>query len=98
MARHPARHRAREHGTGLNLSDATAYASLISVPSTGKTGAVRVVPGDPDGSYLIQKIEGAPGIVGERMPRDRRTVPDAEPDCDHPALDRARCCQQLTAM
>ena len=28
-----------------------------------------MVAGDPDRSYLVQKIEGAPGIVGERMPR-----------------------------
>jgi hypothetical protein len=27
------------------------------------------VPGNPDASYLIQKLEGAPGIVGQRMPR-----------------------------
>jgi hypothetical protein len=53
----------------LNLSDATAYAQLINVPSTGKSGSIRVVPGDPDTSYLVQKLEGAPGIVGQRMPR-----------------------------
>ena len=28
-----------------------------------------MVPGDPD-SYLIHKLEAAPGIVGERMPRN----------------------------
>jgi hypothetical protein len=54
---------------GLNLSDATAYASLVNVASSRKTGAIRVIPGDPTNSYLIQKIEGAPGIIGERMPR-----------------------------
>lgn len=54
---------------GLNLTGATAYNALVNAPSTGKAGAVRVIPGDPDGSYLIQKIEGAPGIVGDRMPR-----------------------------
>lgn len=53
----------------LNLADGTTYGQLIGVASSGKTGAVRVIPGDPPGSYLIQKIEGAPGIVGERMPR-----------------------------
>jgi hypothetical protein len=54
---------------GLNLSDATAYGSLVNVASSRKPGAIRVIPGDPINSYLIQKIEGAPGIVGERMPR-----------------------------
>ena len=53
----------------LNLTGATAYSNLVNVASTGKPGAVRVIPGDPDNSYLIHKIEGAPGIVGERMPR-----------------------------
>ncbi|MGH9174043.1 MAG: hypothetical protein ACRD1H_06780 [Vicinamibacterales bacterium] len=54
---------------GLNLTGASAYGILVNVPSTGKPSAIRVVPGDPDASYLIQKVEGAPGIVGERMPR-----------------------------
>lgn len=53
----------------LNLTGASAYAALVNAPSTGKPSAIRVVPGDPDASYLIQKIEGASGIVGERMPR-----------------------------
>jgi hypothetical protein len=53
----------------LNLADASAYSQLVNVASSGKNGAVRVIPGNADGSYLIQKIEGAPGIVGERMPR-----------------------------
>jgi hypothetical protein len=53
----------------LNLADGSAYAQLVNVASTGKPGAIRVVPGDPDNSYLIHKIEGTPGIVGQRMPR-----------------------------
>ena len=52
----------------LNLAD-NPYAQLVNVPSTGKAGAIRVIPGDPDNSYLIHKIEGSPGIVGQRMPR-----------------------------
>jgi hypothetical protein len=62
-------HTGAQPSAGLNLSDATSYASLVNVPSRNKPGAIRVVPGDPTNSYLIQKIEGAPGIVGERMPR-----------------------------
>lgn len=54
---------------GMNLSDTTAYAALVNVSSSRKAGAIRVIPGDPDGSYLIHKIEGGPDIVGERMPR-----------------------------
>lgn len=54
---------------GLNLTGATAYSQLVNVASSAKAGAIRVIPGDPDNSYLIHKIEGAPGIVGQRMPR-----------------------------
>lgn len=53
----------------LNLADGSAHAQLVTVASNNKPGAVRVIPGDPDNSYLIHKIEGAPGIVGQRMPR-----------------------------
>jgi len=28
-----------------------------------------VVPGDPDNSYLLRKLEGAADIAGVRMPR-----------------------------
>ena len=55
---------------GLNLKSGTAYANLVGVASTGKPGAVRVIAGNPSGSYLIQKLEGAPDIVGLRMPRN----------------------------
>jgi hypothetical protein len=54
---------------GLNLTEAVAYNMLVGVGATTKAGAVRVIPGDPDASYLVQKLEGARGIVGERMPR-----------------------------
>ena len=54
---------------GMNLSGANAYNALVNAASTGKPGAVCVIPGDPDGSYLIQKLEGTQGIVGDRMPR-----------------------------
>ena len=54
---------------GLNLTGAGAYSALVNAASRDKPGATRVIPSDPDGSYLIQKIEGAPGIVGTRMPQ-----------------------------
>ena len=55
---------------GLNLKAGAAYASLVGVASTGKPGAVRVIAGNPSGSYLVQKLEGAADIVGLRMPRN----------------------------
>jgi hypothetical protein len=53
---------------GLNLTAGNSYAALVNVASLLKPGATRVIPGNPDGSYLIQKLEGAAGIAGRRMP------------------------------
>jgi hypothetical protein len=53
----------------LNLAEGVSYAALVNVASTQRPGLFRVQPGDPDASYLLHKIEGAPNIVGERMPR-----------------------------
>ena len=53
---------------GLNLTEAVSYASLVNAASSGKPGAVRVIPGDGTNSYLIHKLEGRSGIVGLRMP------------------------------
>jgi len=53
---------------GLDLGHDRAYDQLVNAPVLGKPGAIRVIPGDPDNSYLIQKLEGAAAIVGRRMP------------------------------
>jgi mono/diheme cytochrome c family protein len=60
----------RNPSGGLNLKSGTAYAALVGVASTGKPGAIRVIAGNPSGSYLVQKLEGAADIVGLRMPRN----------------------------
>ena len=59
----------RTPSSNLNLKTGVSIANLVNVASVGKAGATRVVPGNPSGSYLIQKLEGAPDIVGLRMPR-----------------------------
>ncbi len=53
----------------MNLTAAVSYANLVGRASVLKAGAIRVVPGNPNGSYLIHKLEGGPAIVGDRMPR-----------------------------
>lgn len=60
----------RNPAGGLNLKSGTAHSTLVGVASTGKPGAVRVIAGNPGGSYLVQKLEGAADIVGLRMPRN----------------------------
>ena len=54
---------------GLDLSTEGTHASLVGVASRQKPAVLRVAPGDPANSYLIQKIEGHADIVGTRMPQ-----------------------------
>jgi hypothetical protein len=54
---------------GMNLLEGLSYTQLVGVASTGKPGAVRVIPGDPENSYIIHKLEGRTDITGVRMPR-----------------------------
>ena len=58
----------RNPSGGLNLNHDVAYDQIVNVPVRGKPGAIRVIPGDPDNSYLVQKLEGSSAIVGRRMP------------------------------
>lgn len=55
----------------LALHPGAAYQSLVNVPSTGAAGLTRVLPGKPEASYLVMKLEGthiAKGGKGARMP------------------------------
>jgi hypothetical protein len=54
---------------GLLLLEGRSYQALINVPSRFKAGATMVIPGDPDNSYLVHKLEGGSDIAGTRMPR-----------------------------
>jgi hypothetical protein len=58
----------RNPAAGMNLSRETAYDHLVNMPARGKPGMVRVTPGNADTSYLVQKLAGAAGISGSRMP------------------------------
>lgn len=52
-----------------NLTAGNAYATLVGVASVQKPSLRRVDPGNPDGSYIVHKLEGRSDIVGVRMPR-----------------------------
>jgi hypothetical protein len=56
-------------GTGLILTEAVAYGNLVNRTSRLRPGETLVIPGDPDNSYLVRKLNGGPAITGERMPR-----------------------------
>jgi hypothetical protein len=52
---------------GLRLDAANSFAMLVNVASAEVPGLLRVNPGNPNQSYLVQKIEGT-AAVGVRMP------------------------------
>jgi hypothetical protein len=58
----------RNFTAGLDLS-VDPYAALVNVVSTERRDLMLVMPGNPNASYLIHKLEGRSGIVGFRMPR-----------------------------
>jgi len=53
---------------GLQLDAAHSYSLLVGISSAEQPGVLRVKAGDPDSSYIIQKLEGSPGISGVQMP------------------------------
>ena len=52
---------------GLRLDDANSFGMLVGVASSQASSLLRVAAGDPDNSYLIQKLEGS-ASVGAQMP------------------------------
>ena len=59
------------HGTaqmaGLDLRSGTSFGELVGVRATSEP-VLRVISGDPGGSYLVIKLEGRQS-VGDRMPQ-----------------------------
>jgi hypothetical protein len=63
-------HGAESPQEGMSLLSPTR-ATLIDVPSTEVPDMMRIAPGDPDGSYLLQKISSTTPLDGVRMPPDQ---------------------------
>jgi len=64
-------HLTGQEAGNMALIPAKAIESLVGVKSVEAPNLVRVVPGDPDASYLIMKLEGTHidhGGSGARMP------------------------------
>ena len=59
---------------GLMLDAAHSYNLLVNIPSTEVPSIVRVKPGDPTNSYIIQKLEGH-AAVGGQMPLGETPLP-----------------------
>jgi hypothetical protein len=65
-------------GTRLLIDDVRRQVRAPS--SSQQPGLQRVLPGNPDDSYLVRKLEGGPGITGARMPLSRASLPTAQLD------------------
>jgi hypothetical protein len=61
---------------GLRLDATSSYSLLVGVPSHEVSSLLRVAPGDPDHSYLVQKLEGH-AAVGAQMPFGGPPLPAA---------------------
>lgn len=64
---------------GLRLEEGASYALLVNAPSVEVPAQFRVQPGNPDASYIIQKLEGT-AAVGGRMPLNGTPLPQATID------------------
>jgi mono/diheme cytochrome c family protein len=65
---------------GLDLGEGKGYASLVNKPSQEVPGVLLVKPGDPEGSYLWQKLQHT-AKEGKGMPRtifSSRKLPEAQ--------------------
>ena len=70
-----------DHATeaDLDLTAGNAYANLVNVASV-QVALNRVTPGDAENSYLIHKLDGRSGIVGDRMPTNGPFLTTAQID------------------
>jgi uncharacterized protein (TIGR03118 family) len=70
-----------------NLTAGHTFANIVGVASMEQPGLLRIKPNDPTNSYLIQKIEGAAGITGARMPFG---CPTTQPCLDQATIDQVK--------
>jgi hypothetical protein len=55
---------------------APTHKTIVGQPSTGVPGRVRVAPGDPEASYLFEKISRDRPTKGKRMPPNQPLDPE----------------------
>lgn len=65
---------------GLDLSSGASYSNLVNVAAKECTGRLRVKPGDPAASYLVNKLMGVNLCFGSQMPKSGTSLPKAELD------------------
>lgn len=64
---------------GLRLDRDNSFSNLVGIPSSEASSILRVAPGDPDNSYLVQKIQGT-ASSGQQMPLGGPPLPQATID------------------
>lgn len=70
----------RTDSVDLDLSRAAAYRELVGHESEVRKGALRIAPGDPEHSFVLDKLSGRLGHdEGKRMPLDEVTGAPIEP-------------------
>ena len=70
-----------DHATeaGLDLTTGQSYSNLVNVPST-QVALNLVTPNDAENSYLIHKLDGRAGMVGDLMPVGAAALSTAQID------------------
>jgi hypothetical protein len=63
---------------GLDLRVGNTYAELVSVPSSQCNNRLRVAPGQPANSYLMDKLLGVNLCFGTKMPKGGSSLSDAQ--------------------
>lgn len=64
---------------GLRLDPGFAYGNLVNVASPRDSNLIRVIPTDPDKSFIIHKLEGTQ-TLGDRMPQGGPYLPQSTID------------------
>jgi hypothetical protein len=74
----------------LDLRPDAAYAELVGAPAEARRGWLRVSPGQPDASFLLDKLRGTLGAgEGKPMPIDATTgAPPVESPLPQGYLER----------
>ena len=66
---------------GLDLTPGRTYAETVNVAANQcRGGQMRIVPGDPSRSYLVQKLMGVNLCFGTQMPKAGVSLPRSELD------------------
>ena len=65
---------------GMSLAADRIATEIIDVASSGKSGEIRVVPGESANSYLLKKLRGESGISGTQMPQVGSVLSSAQLD------------------